>query len=76
MWSSYSRAARERPSWFDPDVFQVESHGLDMDGHSLHYVDEGTGPTLLMLHGNPTWCFVYRHLIAGLRDDFRCVALD
>jgi haloalkane dehalogenase len=29
-----------------------------------------------MLHGNPTWSFVFRHLIAGLKDRFRCVALD
>ncbi|MGA2165869.1 MAG: MMPL family transporter, partial [Solirubrobacteraceae bacterium] len=39
-------------------------------------VDEGEGPLLLMLHGNPTWSFVYREVIAALRGDFRCVALD
>ncbi len=37
---------------------------LELDGHTLHYVDEGTGPVLLMLHGNPTWSFLFRHLIA------------
>ncbi len=42
----------------------------------MHYVDEGAGPTLLLLHGNPTWSFLYRHVITGLRDRFRCVALD
>jgi haloalkane dehalogenase len=66
----------ERPSWFDREVFPVESHWLSLDGHRLHYVDEGSGPTLLMLHGNPTWSFLYRRLIAGLRNDFRCVAVD
>jgi haloalkane dehalogenase len=66
----------ERPSWFDSEVFPVESHWLGLDGHSLHFVDEGTGPTLLMLHGNPTWSFVYRRLVAGLRDRFRCLAVD
>lgn len=39
-------------------------------------MDEGSGPALLLLHGSPTWSFLYRHLIAGLRDDFRCVAPD
>ncbi len=42
----------------------------------LHYVDEGEGPPLLLLHGNPTSSFLYRHLIAGLRDRFRCIAPD
>lgn len=63
---------------FDPDasLFPFVSHFVDIDGHTLHYVDEGEGPVLLMLHGNPTWSFLYRKLIAGLRDRFRCVAPD
>ena len=65
-----------RPSWFDEQVFPVESHWLEVDGHTLHYVDEGSGPPLLMLHGNPTWSFLYRRLIAVLADRFRCVAVD
>jgi haloalkane dehalogenase len=43
---------------------------------NLHYVDEGEGPPLLLLHGNPTSSYLYRHLIAGLRDRFRCIAPD
>lgn len=46
------------------------------NGASVHYVDEEAGPTLLLLHGNPTWSFLYRKLIRGLKDYFRCVALD
>jgi haloalkane dehalogenase len=42
----------------------------------VHYVDEGAGPTLLLVHGNPTWSFLYRDIIKGLRTEFRCVALD
>lgn len=49
---------------------------MDLDGARVHYVDEGAGETLLLLHGNPSWCFLYRKIIAGARDDFRCVALD
>lgn len=67
---------RERPEWFDATLFPFESRWLELDGHTVHYVDEGTGPTLLMLHGNPTWSFLYRRMIASLRRDFRCVALD
>ncbi len=65
-----------RPTWFDPAVFPYDSHWIDVDGCSVHFVDQGDGPTLLMLHGNPTWSFLYRRLIAGLSDRFRCIALD
>ena len=71
-----SEVADGRPSWFRPELFPFESRFVDIDGARVHYVDEGSGPTLLMLHGNPTWSFLYRHLITGLRDEFRCVALD
>ena len=66
----------ERPEWFREDLFPFESRFVDADGAKIHYVDEGTGPTILMHHGNPTWSFLYRHVIAGLSDRFRCVALD
>ncbi len=65
-----------RPAWVDPSLFPFESRFVEIDGHTVHYVDEGEGPLLLMLHGNPTWSFVYREVIAALRGDFRCVALD
>jgi hypothetical protein len=65
-----------RPAWVDDDLFPFESRFVTIDGHTIHYVDEGSGPTLLFLHGNPTWSFVYRDVIRALRDEFRCVALD
>ncbi len=67
---------RRRPDWVDPELFPYESRYVELDGASVHYVDEGSGPTLLMLHGNPTWSFLYREVIAALRDRFRCLALD
>ena len=54
----------------------LSGHTIEIDGARLHYLDEGAGPPMLMLHGNPTSSFLYRHVIAGLRDRFRCVALD
>ncbi|KZB80012.1 alpha/beta fold hydrolase [Amycolatopsis regifaucium] len=65
-----------RPAWVDDDLFPFESRFVDVDGHTVHYVDEGSGPTLLFLHGNPTWSFLWRDVIRALCDDFRCVALD
>lgn len=42
----------------------------------LHYIDEGSGRAILMLHGNPTWSFLYRNIIRRLSDRFRCIAVD
>jgi haloalkane dehalogenase len=64
------------PPWVDPTLFPFESRFLDLAGCRLHYVDEGTGPTLLFLHGSPMWSFIYRHCLAALRGRYRCVALD
>jgi len=58
------------------DLYPFTSHYVDIDGHRMHYLDEGDGPTVLMLHGNPTWSFYYRDLIKGLRDRYRIVACD
>jgi cis-3-alkyl-4-acyloxetan-2-one decarboxylase len=49
---------------------------LDLDGIGLHYVDEGDGPPVLLLHGNPTWSFFYRNLITALRSTNRAIAPD
>ena len=45
-------------------------------GHRMHYVDEGSGPVVVCLHGNPTWGFLFRNLIASLRQDFRVIVPD
>lgn len=73
---TYDHAASARPSWVDDDVFPFESHFVELDGNVVHYIDEGSGPTLLMAHGNPTWSLLYRDVVLALRDRFRCVALD
>ncbi|MFQ5413342.1 MAG: alpha/beta fold hydrolase [Phycisphaerae bacterium] len=58
------------------ELYPFASHYLEIDGHRMHYVDEGRGPVVLMLHGNPTWSFYYRDLIRGLRGCCRVVAPD
>lgn len=64
------------PSWIDRNEYPFESHYVDMNLGRLHYVDEGEGRPLVMLHGNATWSFLYRHLITGLADDYRCIVPD
>ena len=42
----------------------------------MHYVDEGSGPPILFVHGTPTSSYEFRHLIAALAQRFRCIAPD
>jgi pimeloyl-ACP methyl ester carboxylesterase len=58
-----------------PD-YPFASHFLPLDGGRLHYLEEGIGEPLLLLHGNPTWSFYYRHLVLGLRDRYRLIVPD
>lgn len=57
-------------------LYPFTSHEIDIDGHRYHYLDEGQGEPLLLVHGNPTWSFYWRNLIAGLRDRYRLIAVD
>jgi haloalkane dehalogenase len=58
------------------DLYPFQSHFVSLGPHRMHYVDEGAGEPLLFVHGNPTWSFYWRKLVLGLRDRFRCVAVD
>jgi haloalkane dehalogenase len=64
------------PDWIPTELYPFESHFADVGGARVHYLDEGSGPPLLLLHGNPTWSFLYRDIVKGLRDRFRCIAPD
>ncbi|WP_373138441.1 haloalkane dehalogenase [Mycobacterium marinum] len=60
----------------DPKLYPFASRWFDSSRGRLHYIDEGDGPPILLCHGNPTWSFLYRHIIVALRDHFRCIAPD
>jgi haloalkane dehalogenase len=57
------------------DVWPFTQRWLDVDGATVHYIDEGEGPVLLFVHAG-LWSFVWRDAIIRLRADFRCVSLD
>ena len=65
-----------RPAWIPEALYPFDSHYAEINGGSVHYVDEGSGPPLLLLHGNPTWSFLYRDIITGLRVRYLCIAPD
>jgi cis-3-alkyl-4-acyloxetan-2-one decarboxylase len=56
--------------------YPFASHELKFDGLRYHYIDEGSGPTLLFVHGNPTWSFAFRNLIKALAPRYRVLAVD
>lgn len=57
-------------------LYPFESRYFDLGGLRYHYLDEGSGPPVVMVHGNPTWSFYYRELIKSLRATHRCIAPD
>jgi cis-3-alkyl-4-acyloxetan-2-one decarboxylase len=75
----YSRAMEPGLSGDFEGTFPFEPRWIEAGAVRLHYVDEGPrdGATLLMLHGNPTWSYMYRRPIVELAaTGHRCIALD
>jgi pimeloyl-ACP methyl ester carboxylesterase len=60
------------------DKFRAMHPGRDFDrgGLRLHYLDEGRGEPVVMLHGNPSWSFYYRKLVEALNDSYRVIVPD
>ena len=56
--------------------YDFTHHYSDVGGFRMHYLDEGRGQTVVMLHGNPNWSFYYRNLVVALRDKYRCLVPD
>ena len=57
-------------------LYPFKPNYLKLNGINYHYVDEGKGEPMLMLHGNPTWSFYYRALIKEFSKQFRIIAPD
>jgi haloalkane dehalogenase len=55
--------------------YHFAPHYAEIDGLRLHYVDEGDGEPVVCFHGEPTWAFLYRKLVAPLRAAGRRVIL-
>lgn len=69
-------AAPARPAWVPGDLYPFADHWAEIEANLVHYVDEGNGPPLLLLNGNPSWSFGWRDVITSLRASFRCIAPD
>lgn len=64
------------PSWLDRTAYPFPAKFIDLPAGRMHYVDEGSGPPMLLVHGTPTWSFEYRHLIRAFAPRFRVIAPD
>jgi len=66
----------KRPFEVDISEYPFNDNWLSYRDGYIHYLDEGKGPTVLLLHGNPTWSYIYRNIIKELRGECRLIALD
>ena len=57
-------------------LYPFQSRFMDIGGLKYHYIDEGRGEPVVMVHGNPTWSFYYRELIRSLNGRYRTIAPD
>lgn len=65
-----------RPDWLN-EIYPFKSNFLKLDNDlSMHYVDEGSGDPILMVHGNPTWSFYYRNLTKEFSTTNRVIVPD
>ena len=56
--------------------YPFQPHYVEIGGMRVHYLDEGQGPPVLMLHGEPTWSYLYRKMIPPIARRYRAVAPD
>ena len=64
------------PEWVDESEYPFSPRYFRTEAGHLHYVDEGSGNPVVMVHGNPDWSFSYRKIILQLSDTHRCIAVD
>lgn len=76
MSTIHPSPAQDLPKWLAPQL-PFARYTLPVNGYAMHYVDEGEGEVVLMQHGNPTWCFLWRKIIARLANvGVRVIAPD
>lgn len=56
--------------------YPFRENWMEFQDSYIHYLDEGHGPTVLLLHGNPTWSYLYRKIVLALKNECRLIAPD
>ena len=57
-------------------LFPFKRNYLDRNGQQYHYINEGEGEPVVMVHGNPSWSFYYRNLVQALSKNHQCIVPD
>lgn len=65
-----------RPRWLDPSLYPFSPRRFHTGEGDLSYVDEGSGPVVLLVHGTPSWSFEFRHVVQALAGTHRVIAPD
>lgn len=62
--------------WLNRKLFPFATHTYTSRDGLIRYVDVGSGPVLLFVHGTPTWSLLWRHAIAKFASTHRVIAID
>lgn len=67
---------KSRPAWLDEKEYPFQDHYFKTPVGDMHYVDQGQGEPIVLMHGNPGWSFEYREIIKEMSKTKRCIAPD
>lgn len=84
LWLAFKAIAQpgsgRKPVDFSPPAparqARVLGHYVEVDGLDIYYEEAGCGPALLCLHAACQDTLMYRHVLAGLSDEYRVIAID
>lgn len=62
--------------WLNRAEYPFSLHSFETERGTMKYIDEGKGHTIVFVHGNIAWSFLFRKIISELSSDYRCVSLD
>lgn len=57
-------------------LLPFKHHYFERNGHLMHYLNEGEGEAVVMVHGNPSWSYYYRNVVSALSANFQCIVPD
>ena len=75
-FSALSANATDIPPMEFPADYAYGGQGVEVLGSQLHHPDEGEGDVILLLHGNPSWSYIWRNVIPHLSSRVRVIAVD
>ncbi len=64
------------PKWLDRNEYPFNSHYFELPMGKMHYLDEGEGEPIIMVHGNPGWSFEFRKVVREIAKFNRCIVPD